>query len=65
MEIAISAKKKRTHILKYDSNAIILTHRFYGVESDESIIELFINQNGIELDEIYQIKAGREIVYYV
>ena len=65
MEIAISAKKERSHILKFDSNAILLAHRFYGLDVEGRNIELIINQNGIELSEILQIKAGRKIVYYV
>lgn len=63
--IALSAKQERTIVLENDSNVIILTHRFYGLLTDDSTIDTFIKSNNIFLNELLQIKKGRTIVYYV
>lgn len=64
-EIAIDARQERTILLEKDSNIIVLTHRFFGLDvTDENITE-FINVNQIGLNEYLEIKKGREIVYYV
>jgi hypothetical protein len=64
-EIALDSKQERTIILEDDSNIIVLTHRVYGLTADDSTIESFIRQNNFGVDEYFQIKKGRKIVYYV
>lgn len=64
-EIALNAGQERTIILEDDSNVVLLTHRFYGLEQDDSTLNKFISTNNITLDETIQIKKGRKIVYYV
>lgn len=64
-DIALNAEQERTIILEDDSNVVILTHRFYGLEQDDSTLNKFINTNNISIDETIQIKKGRKIVYYV
>jgi hypothetical protein len=63
--IAIGAKQERSVILEDDSNVIILTHRFYGLDPDDANLDKFIRQNGIGISELPQIKKGRKIIYYV
>lgn len=63
--IAISAKQQRSIVLEEDSNAILLTHRFYGISEGDAELNKFILDNKIGLSEIFQIKKGRRIVYYL
>lgn len=65
LQIAIGAQQERELILENDSNVITLSHRFYGLESDDSTIERFINTNQIGLRELLQIRKGRVLKYYV
>ena len=63
--IALGARSERTLITETDTNIIILTHRFYGLDSnDNNINELFENNN-LGLNHILQIKKGTKIVYYI
>lgn len=62
---AFEARQERVILLEYDDNAIRLTHRFYGLDANDENLEFFINTNGLSLDELLQIKKGREIRYYV
>lgn len=63
--IALSARKERSIITETDTNWIVLTHRFYGLDpSDANIDELIANNNG-GLNKMLQIKKGTKIVYYV
>jgi hypothetical protein len=63
--IAIDGKQERTIILSEDSNAIVLTHRFYGIDADDAMIDQFINQNNIGLNELLNIRKGRTLIYYI
>jgi hypothetical protein len=63
--IAIDAKQERTLILEDDSNAILLAHRFYGLDVTDTNLNTFINNNNIGLNELLMIRKGREIIYYV
>ena len=63
--IALSAKQERIEYISNDSNLISLTHRFLGLEPNDSTIDQFIRINKIGLNEFLQIKKGREIKYYV
>lgn len=64
-DIALNAKQERTHIVPKDTNVILLAHRFYGLQPDDSTIEEIIDNNNICLDEIMQVQKGREIIYYI
>jgi hypothetical protein len=63
--IALGAKQERSILLEDDSNAIILTHRFYGLDQQDLNLNLFISQNNVGLNELLLIKKGRKIIYYV
>lgn len=61
--IAFEAKQERSIILEKDSNMVLLAHRLYGPGDDN--LDLFIENNGILLNEFLGIKKGRTILYYV
>lgn len=63
--IALNARQERSIVLEYDSNWIILAHRFYGLTADDSTIEQLILQNNAGLSEMLQVQRNRKIVYYV
>lgn len=63
--LVYGSKQERKIYLESDSNVIILAHRFYGLEVDDSTIYTFLNVNQIGLNEMLQIRKGREITYYV
>ena len=64
-EIALAAQQERVIYLEEDSNLIILAHRFYGLTVTDSTIQYFADTNNIGLNEVFQIKKGRKLVYYV
>ncbi len=64
-DIALSAKQERIVILEDDSNVILLAHRFYGLTPDDETIQQFIDNNNIGLNEILQIRKGRELSFYI
>lgn len=63
--LGLNSNKKRSIILEKDSNLILLTHRFYGLDNADANIKQFMNDNNICINEVYNIKKGREIIYYV
>lgn len=65
LDIATNSKQERSFYLEDDSNALLLTHRLYGLDEDDENLVKFMKQNNIILNEIIQIKKGRKIVYFV
>jgi hypothetical protein len=63
-DIVFDSKQEREVILDVDTNLILLTHKYYGIASDENI-DYFKRTNDITINELIQIKKGRKIVYYV
>ena len=63
--IYAGAKQQRTKTLIYDSNLILEAWELYGLLPDDSTILTLKANNNIGLDEIFVLKAGRQIVYYV
>jgi len=63
--IALDSKQERVVYLDEDSNVIVLAHRFYGLEIDDSTIQQFMDENNIGLSGILEIPVGTKIVYYV
>lgn len=64
-EIAFEAKQERSYVLTEDSNPVILTHRFYGLDADDENLNYFIGTNNIGLNELLGLRKGREVLYYV
>jgi hypothetical protein len=65
LEIAIDSKQERIIVLEADTNIILLTHRLYGLEPDDSTIDYLIETNKLGLNDILQLNAGKKIKYYV
>lgn len=62
--LVFQAKKERIIYLDKATNIILLTHKYYGLASDENI-EDFRKTNDIKLNELFELKKGRKIKYYV
>lgn len=62
---AFNAKQERVILLERESNPIRLTHRFYSLDESDDNLQFFIDTNGLSLDELFEIKKGRKIVYYL
>lgn len=65
LDVALNSRQERRIFIEDDTNAIILAHRFIGLDINDDNLNKFINDNQIGLNELLQIKKGREIVYYV
>lgn len=65
LSIALDGKQERGVVLEEDSNIIVLAHRFYGLEVDDSTIEYLIKTNNLGMNDLLIIKKGRLIIYYV
>jgi hypothetical protein len=63
--IIYTAKQEREYTLVKDSNLILLTHRFYGLDGIDLNIDLFKKTNNVGLNEIINIRKGRKVLYYV
>ena len=63
--LSFDARQERLFELTEDSNLIILTHRFLGLDPDDANIESFRKINKIKNDELYRIPKGRVIKYFV
>lgn len=63
--IALGAKQERVIYLTESSNAILLTHRFYGLDENDVNFNLFVETNEIGLNEVLNIAKGRRILYYI
>lgn len=64
-DIALESKQERSIILNNDSNIVLLAHRFYGLQADDSTIDSLMEINNIGLNEILNIRKGRNIIYLV
>jgi hypothetical protein len=64
-DIALGAKQERSYVCEEDTNPLLLTHRFYGLDQDDENLSQFIKNNNIGLSELFQIRKGRTVIYYV
>ena len=65
INIAVNSKTERSIILNYDTNAIELAHRLYGLDANDNNLNDLINQNDLSFDELLIIPQNKKIVYYV
>ena len=63
--LAFNAKQERVTTLDYDSNLIVLTHKYMGLDALDANLETFRTLNNIRNKELFQIKKGRQIKYLV
>jgi hypothetical protein len=65
LQIALNGKVERSVILKEDSNVVLLTHRFYGLDLEDANITELIENNNFNYQQIaLGIKKGTRVVYY-
>ena len=62
--LAFDAQQERLVYLPKDSNLVLLTHKYFGLANDENM-QQFRDINNIKLKELFRIKKGRQIKYYV
>jgi len=63
--IALSGKQERFVYTTEDSNAIILSHKYYGADLDDVNLHYFCDTNNFTYHQLILIKKGTKIVYYV
>lgn len=63
-DLAFDAQQERIVYLQKDSNLVLLTHKYLGLANDENM-QRFREINNIKLKELFRIKKGRKIKYYV
>lgn len=59
------AAQERTVVLTQASDPINLTHRFYGLDALDENLQRFIDQNEIGINELFEIPAGKSVIYTV
>lgn len=64
-DISLESEQEVTLVNEQDSNAILLTHRVYGLDDQDVNLNRFLETNNIGLNEALIIPKGREILYYV
>lgn len=63
--LAFSAAQERQVILDQDSNLIVLTHRYMGLDANDINLATFRTINNIKNKSLFLIKKGTLITYYV
>ena len=63
--LSFDARQERTFLVDKDTNLIVLTHRFLGLDNEDQNLETMKRINNIKLNEIYRVKKNRVITYYV
>lgn len=64
-DFAFKAKQERQVEIEKDSNLIVLTHRYLGLDESDENIEIFRKMNNISNKNIFGIKKGTIIKYLV
>lgn len=64
-QTAFESQQERIVYTDKDTNIILLTHRYLGLDASDVNIDRFRIINGIKLNELFKIKKGRQIRYYV
>ena len=64
IELSFTLKRAKTVVLDRSRNMLELIYELYGDLSDDNI-NFFMDSNDLAGSEIYELKKGREIVYYV
>ncbi len=64
-ELSFNARQERQFILDKDSNIILLTHRFLGLDENDENLDLFRKINNIKNKERFIIQKGRTVKYFV
>ncbi len=62
-QMSFQAKRERIVYTTKKTNAILLVHKYLGMDDDDENLDNFIKQNNIHFTEIFSIPKGREIRY--
>lgn len=65
LNIALTGKKEVSIINEYDSNWILLAHRFYVLDISDTNLSTFMAQNKATLNEMLIVRKNRKIIYYI
>lgn len=64
-QLAFGAKQERIVEVQDDTNLFLLTHRYMGLDPDDKNLETFRAINNIRNNELFRIRKGRKIKYFV
>lgn len=64
-DLAFNSKQERSVILEKNTNLILLTHKYIGLDKEDKNIEIFRQMNGIKNKSLFIVKKGRKIKYFV
>jgi hypothetical protein len=62
-EFTFGTRRLRIVVVTKDTNVILLTHKYLGLDASDENIDTFIATNNIKFNELFAIKKGREIRY--
>lgn len=65
LTIALGSMQERTIRTTEDTNAVLLTSKYYGLDKNDENLSFFLETNKIGISEILRIKKDRLIKYYV
>lgn len=63
--IALNGKQERFVYTTEDTNAIILTQKYYGMDNEDVNLQYFCDTNNLTYQQMIFIKKDTKIVYYV
>lgn len=63
--LSFDFKQERTVELLSDSNLILLTHKYMGLDSEDENIDTFRKINNIKNSKLFSVKKGSKIKYFV
>jgi len=64
-QLAFNAQQERIVYTDNDTNIILLVHRYLGLDVLDENIDKFREINGIKLNELFNIRKGRKIIFYI
>lgn len=64
-DIALAGRKEFLYVLPENSDYLLLTHKFYGLDINDNYIYEFINNNGLTYNQLpLGVPKGTTVVYY-
>ena len=64
-DVSFDAKQERFDIVESDTNLILLTHKYMGLDFEDKNLNTFRELNGIKNKNLFIVKKGRKITYLV
>ena len=64
-DVSFDAKQERYDIVESDTNLILLTHKYMGLDKEDKNLNTFREINGIKNKNLFIVKKGRKITYLV